>query len=111
MIRTDGYDIELTSGDDLLLRIDLTGRDLPQGTQAIFTVKRRVRDAEPVIQTTCDASSEILTLRLTHEQTNLTPGTYCWDVRLMIPLEGGGYEVHTPMDYAAMIILEAVGSV
>ncbi len=110
MIRTNGYDVELTSGDDLFLRIDLEGRDLPEGSQAVMTVKKSVRDLSPLIEKIVDASGEILTLHLTHEETALAPGSYFWDVRLIIPA-GDGCEVYTPMEYAALVILEAVGQV
>ena len=110
MVRFDGYDIELTRGDTLLLRIDLSGRDLPAGSQAVFTVKERITSREALITQWCDASAETLTVSLPPQQTDLAPGVYVWDVRLRIPLEGGGYEVYTPMEYAAFAVLPAVGS-
>lgn len=103
------YDIEVTRGDTVALRIDLSGRDLPEGTDAVMTVKKRVKDAEPIIQKVFNASDEVLTVVLTADETNVTPGTYFWDLRLMIPLEEGGYEVYTPMEYAAFTVLEVVG--
>ena len=110
MVRFDGHDIEITRGDTLLLRIDLDGRDLPEGTQAVFTVKQSVSSQEALITQWCDASAETLTVYLLPQQTDLAPGVYVWDVRLRIPLETGGYEVHTPMEYAAFAVLPAVGS-
>jgi hypothetical protein len=74
-----------------------------------MTIKKRIKDEEPVLQKTFDASDEILTVVLTAEETNIAPGTYFWDLRLMIPLEDGGYEVYTPMEYAAFTVLEVVG--
>lgn len=105
----ENYDIEVTRGDTIALRIDLDGRDLPDGTDAVMTIKKRIKDEEPVLQKTFDASDEILTVVLTAEETNIAPGTYFWDLRLMIPLEDGGYEVYTPMEYAAFTVLEVVG--
>ena len=110
LYRFDGYDIELTRGDSLTLRIDLKGRDLPDGTEAVLTVKKRVRDEEIVLRKRCDASSELLTIALETEETNLTPGTYVWDVRLRIPQENGSFEIYTPMEYAALTILPVVGT-
>lgn len=110
MYRINGYDIELTRGDSLTLRIDLKGRDLPEGTEAFMTVKKRVRDEEIVLQKQCDASEEILTIALEAKEAELPPGMYVWDVRLRIPREDGGYEIYTPMEYAALTILEAVGT-
>lgn len=110
MYRIDGYDIELTRGDSLTLRIDLTGRDLPEGTEAFMTIKKRVRDDEILLQKRCDAADEILTIALEAEETDLSPGMYVWDIRLRIPREDGSFEIHTPMEYAALVILEAVGT-
>lgn len=110
MYRFDGYDIELTRGDSLTLRIDLKGRDLPVGTEAVLTVKKRVRDEAVVLRKRCDASDEMLTITLEAEETNLPPGPYVWDVRLRIPRENGTTEIYTPMEYAALTILAAVGT-
>ena len=104
------YDIEVSRGDSAALRIDLSGRDLPEGTEAVFTVKRSISDDEPVLQKRIDASDEILTIALTPQETNLEPGVYYWDVRLRIPLETGGYEIYTPMEYAALVVLDVVGT-
>lgn len=108
MMQTDGYDIELTRGDSLFLRIDLTGRELPAGTQALFSFKRRLQDKAPLLTKTCDASSGIIALALSHEETDITPAVYVWDVRLRIP-HGEETEIYTPMPYAALVILDAVG--
>lgn len=110
MVRFDGYNIELTRGDTLMIRIDLFGRDLPEGTQAVLTVKKNVRSAEKLICEWFDASQEALSICLTPEKTDLPPGVYVWDVRLRIPLADGSFEVVTPMDYAAFAVLSAVGS-
>ena len=110
MVEINGYDIALTRGDSLYLRVDLGGRDLPAGSQAVFTVKKTIRSRSCVIQKTMDASEEMLGIQLTPDETNLAPGVYVWDVRLQIPLENGGFEVYTPMQYAAFAVLEAVGT-
>lgn len=110
MYRFDGYDVELTRGDSLVLRIDLKGRDLPEGTEAVLTVKKRVRDEQIVLRKRCDASSEILSIALEAQETNLVPGVYVWDVRLRIPRPDGSFEIYTPMEYAALTILPAVGT-
>ena len=104
------YDIEVTRGDTVTLRIDLSGRDLPEGSEAVFTVKKNVTDEETVLQKRFNASDEVLVIVLSHEETNLEPGTYFWDVRLLIPLEEGGWEVYTPMSYAALTVTAAVGT-
>ena len=110
MYRFDGYDIEMTRGDSLVLRVDLKGRDLPEGSEAVFTVKKNVREETVLLQKRCDAAQEVLAIALETEETDLPPGTYVWDVRLLIPREDGTREVYTPMEYAALTILPAVGT-
>ncbi len=109
MVTINGYDIELTRGDTLFLRIDLSGRDLPEGTDAIFTVKKSIRSDEVLIRKRFDASDEAVGIRLSSRETRLDPGVYVWDVRLQIPQEDGTQEVFTPMEYAAFVVLESVG--
>ena len=109
MVTINGYDIELTRGDTLFLRVDLSGRDLPEGTDAVFTVKKNVRSDEVILRKRFDASDEVLGIRLSSRETRLDPGVYVWDVRLQIPQEDGTVEVYTPMEYAAFVVLESVG--
>jgi len=109
MHKFNGYDIELTRGDSLVFRVGLSGRDLPEGSVGLFTVKANPRDERPVIQKRMDASGEMLMISLSPKDTDLTPRTYFWDVRVLIPLEAGGYELETPMEYASFVILEAIG--
>ena len=111
MIHIDGYDIAVTRGDSMPLRIDLSGRDLPDGSRAVFTVKKSLRDEQPLVEKLCDASGEVVSLLLTPQDTDLPPGHYVWDVRLVMPMEDGTTEVFTPMDHAMHIVLQAVGSV
>ena len=109
MHKFNGYDIELTRGDSLVFRVSLTGRDLPEGSVALFTVKAHPRDERALIQKRMDASGEMLSISLSPKDTDLTPRTYFWDVRVLIPVQTGGYELETPMEYASFTILEAVG--
>lgn len=109
MVTFNGYDVELSRGDTLALKIELDGRDLPEGTDGVFTIKKRINMDEVVLQKRFDASDEVLTVVLDADETNIDPGTYYWDVRLQIPLENGGYEVYTPMEYAAFVVLPVVG--
>ena len=37
--------------------------------------------------------------------------TYYWDLRVLLPLGDGTYEVRTPMEYAALTILGVIGDV
>ncbi len=109
MFNTEGFDIEVTRGDTIALQIHLHGREIPYGTDAIFTVKKRPRDTEFLIQKRMDASDGVVTLVLDPDDTNLTPRTYYWDLRVQIPQDTGGYEVYTPMEYAAFTVLDVVG--
>lgn len=105
----NGYDIELTKGDSLFFKINLDGRKLPEGSVGYFTVKSNTRASENVIRKKMDASDGVLDIRLTSEDTDIPVRTYVWDVRVLIPLEEGGYEVETPMEYATLTILDAIG--
>lgn len=109
MVNISGYNITLTRGDSLHLRIDFHGRGLPEGSQAVFTLKRSVRSRSALLRKAFDASGETLGVVLTPEETDFPPGAYVWDVRLQMPLETGGYEVYTPMEYAVFMIIPAVG--
>ncbi len=104
-----GNDIELTRGDTLFFKINLDGRTLPEGSVGYFTVKPSAKAEEAVIYKKLDASDGVLDIRLTSEDTDIAPRTYYWDVRVLIPLEDGGYEVETPMEYASLTILDAIG--
>jgi hypothetical protein len=106
----NGYDIELTKGDSLFFKINLDGRKLPEGSVGYFTVKSNTRASEAVIRKKMDASDGVLDIRLTSEDTDIPVRTYVWDVRVLIPLEEGGYEVETPMEYATLTILDAIGA-
>lgn len=110
MYRINGYDVELTRGDSLTLRVLLSGRDLPEGTDAVFTLKSKPRDTAHLLQKRFDASDEQVIITLTPDEMDLTPRTYYWDLRLQIPLDEGGYEVYTPMEYAAFTILDVIGA-
>lgn len=110
MYRINGYDVEITRGDSLTLRVLFSGRDLPEGTDAVFTLKSRPRDSAHLLQKRFDASDGQAVLTLAPQETDLPPRTYYWDLRLQIPQDAGGYEVYTPMEYAAFTVLQAIGT-
>lgn len=109
MYKITGLDIEITRGDTLALLYKFDGRELPEGTDAIFTIKKRPRDEEYVVQKRVNASDGTATILLLSDDTNYDARTYYWDIRLQIPREDGGYEVQTPMEYAAFTIIEVIG--
>lgn len=104
-----GNDIELTRGDSLLLRVRING-DTPAGTTAEFTVKKNVRDETPVIFKAMDVANGNVVIHLEPADTDIPVGTYYWDMRLCVP-ENNGIPalVVTPMEYASLQILDAVG--
>ena len=110
MYRINGYDVELTRGDSLTLRVLLSGRDLPEGTDAVFTLKTKPRETAHLLQKRFDASDEQVIITLTPDETDLAPRTDYWDLRLQIPQDAGGYEIYTPMEYAAFTILDVIGA-
>lgn len=106
----DGYDIAITRGDSLVFRVALDGRELLPGAESLFTVKRSPRDPEALIEKRADASQGTVAVFLTPEDTDLEPRTYYWDLRVRVPSsDGASFEVETPMEYAALTILPAIG--
>lgn len=111
MYRFDGLDIELTKGDSFQFRVVVSGRELPKGTAALFSVKRNPQDDENVIEHLLDIADDgTVMVGLSSGDTDLPPRTYYWDIRVMIPLGDGTFEVRTPMEYAAFTILDSIGN-
>lgn len=50
MYRFEGLDIEVTGGDSLVFAVRFDGRAVPVGSTAVFTVKKRLRERETVIE-------------------------------------------------------------
>lgn len=101
--------MELTRGDSFSFAMTFTGRTLPDAAQALFTVKKRVRDELPVIEKTVAVTDNRAVVHLLPEDTAQLPvGAYFWDMRLLIPGQAG-VEVRTPMEYAAFQLLEVIG--
>ena len=113
MHKFSGMDIELTKGDSIQFKVTFSGRDLPEGSIALFTVKAKPKDEEPVIEKRIEISADGTALiAVSSEDSNVPARTYYWDIRVLIPLhDGENYEVRTPMEYAAFTILEVIGDV
>lgn len=111
MFRIDRHGIEMTRGDSARVLIRVKGRELPEGTQAVFTVKDTPWEpCSPVIEKVLDVVDDAVSLVLEPADTEtLHPGHYVWDLRLKEPRDDGGQEVLTPMEYAAFKIVEAIG--
>lgn len=110
MHRFDGYDIELTAGDSLLFFVSLEGRELPEGADAVFTLKRNPKDEEALIEKTLAVTDGRVEIKLESDETDLPARTYYWDLRIRF-VSDYGEEVETPMEYAAFTILQPVGDV
>lgn len=112
MRKFNGLDIELTKGDSLQFKVTFYGRTLPEGSIALFTIKKspRAEDAEVEKHILINADGTVQ-VGLSSSETNLKPRTYFWDMRVLIPLGDGTYEVKTPMEYAAFTIAEVIGDV
>lgn len=113
MRRFDGFDIELTQGDSLQFKVNFKGRELPEGTIALFTLKKKPNDEEAVLEKRVMINPEdgSAVFGISSEESNLVARSYYWDIRVLIPLGDGKFEVRTPMEYAAFTVLEAIGDV
>lgn len=111
MYRFDGLDIELSRGDSIQFKVTIKGRELPEGTTALFTVKRSANAEEALIEKrlAVDEDGAVL-VGLSSKDTDLSPRTYFWDMRVLLPLGDGSFEVRTPMEYAAFTILGVIGN-
>jgi hypothetical protein len=111
MHRFAGNDIELTAGDSLFFNVNFDGRNLPDGAVAVFTVKRNPKDEEAVIEKELLVEDNAVRIHLVSTDTaELQARTYYWDLRLKFDGEEGE-EVETPMEYAALTILQPVGEI
>lgn len=108
MHRFDGCDIELTGGDSLVFFVDLEGRELPDGAVALFTVKQNPKDDTPLIEKELEIKENRIEIALSSEETDLPARTYYWDLRTKFTADYGE-EVETPMEYAALTIIQPIG--
>lgn len=112
MYRFDGLDIELSRGDSIQFKVTIKGRELPEGTTALFTVKHSANAEEALIEKRLAVDEDgVVLVGLSSEDTDLSPRTYFWDMRVLLPLGDGSFEVRTPMEYAAFTILGVIGNV
>lgn len=109
MFAIDGKDIQLTHGDSFSFFITFSGRVLPATAQAVFTLKKRVKDPEALIEKTVPVVENAASVLLFPEDTEpLSCGTYYWDMRVLVPRKDG-WDVYTPMEYASFQLLEVIG--
>ena len=110
MFVIDRHGIKITRGDTARFVIALEGRDVAEGTKALFTVKAPPWEpCRPDIEKLIDVEEGKVQVLLESEDTDITPGNYVWDVRLFEPEDEAHTNVVTPMEYAAFKVLEAIG--
>lgn len=111
MLRIERCNMEMTHGDSIRLTIVLQGRELKEGTKALFTVKDTVWEpAAPKIEMLLDVlDGQNVHVLLAPEDTELEPGDYVWDVRVLEEDDEGNVDVLTPMEYGTLRVLEAIG--
>lgn len=108
MLRIEEKTIQLTRGDTTRICIVMEGRDLPDGTEAVFTVKRTAwKKTEPVLQKQLTVLDNKAHLFLDSDETDIEPGNYVWDVRVKEP-DDEGMNIFTPMEYGRFGVLEAI---
>ncbi len=110
MFSMNGLEIKAHRQDTGGFTITFSGDDAPaDGTIVQMTVKSRPDKKAPVLWakqlTVADSQVEIT---ITKTDTDLTPGLYWWDVRILFE---DGSEPYTPMDPAVFRVLEVVGDV
>ena len=111
MVRIERQNIEATRGDSIRFTIELSGRELKEGTKALFTVKSTPWEpTRPEIEHMIDVIGGKVHVFLETEETSvISAGNYVWDLRLLEPDGDGRNYVLTPMEYGTFRILEAIG--
>ena len=109
MLKIDRMGIQITRGDTVRFVIALEGREVADGTKAIFTVKSTPWEpCQPEIEKTISVEDGKVYVMLDRAETDFAPGHYVWDVRVLEP-ENGKKNMITPMEYAAFRVVEAIG--
>lgn len=110
MLKISGNGIRLSRGDSARFTIRLTGREVPDGTKTLFTVKQRAwAHAMPVIEMEIPVIGNAVYVILPPDMTNVNSGDYLWDLRVFVDTEEG-LDVLTPMEYATFHVVEASGN-
>lgn len=109
VLRIEGTGIQLTRGDTTRFTAVLSGRELPKGSEALFTVKAKAwRHEEIALQKRVPVLDGKAHVFLEKEETMLEPGHYVWDLRVTEPYDDGENRF-TPMAYGGLDVLEAIG--
>lgn len=109
MVMINGMGIRVTRGDSVRFTIHLTGRELPDGTMKLFSVKKRAwQHEQPAIELYIPVLGNDVEVILPPDMTDIVAGEYVWDLRVMEDSDEGT-EVLTPMEYASFEVMEAIG--
>ena len=88
VLRIERHNIEMTRGDSIRFTIVLEGRELPEGTKALFTVKDTVWEpTAPVVEKELDVVDGRAEVILDPEETGLTAGDMCGMCACLNPWE------------------------
>lgn len=104
MITVSGTKVDISRGDTALLTLTFDGAVPGDGTVAVVTLKRNKADPDSLWEKRMTVADGSVTLSLTAQDTDQTPGPYWWDVRLF-----SGESVTTPLGPQILNILEVVG--
>lgn len=88
-ITLEGTTIHVPRGDTGVLSFPIQLEEDISGN-VLFTVKRSTVYKKPLIEKVIPLGSESIDVSLSHEDTNLEPGDYLWDLRL--EREDGGID-------------------
>lgn len=104
-----GKTVSISRQDVGSFTITFTGADKPaDGVKVIFTVKRTPEKyAEVLLSKELEVSDSAIEINLSTEETDLPPGEYYWDIRILYETD----EPFTPMQPALFIVLGVVGDV
>ena len=108
MFSLDGTKIEVSKGDWGIFTITFTGDDTPvDGTTVRVSLKKNPNNDDTIWEKDLLVSDGTVTVVLRTEDTNISPGGYCWDVRI---LYNDGY-VCTPIEPSQFVVGKVVGNV
>ena len=75
----------VVKGDTAMFDITLDNYTFTEGDRVYFTVKKRIKDSQHVIQKVVDVFEEnIAKVYLTTEDTNVEPGIYVYDIQVSL---------------------------
>lgn len=83
---------------------------IPANARAVFSLKKRVKDPEALIEKVSAVTDNGAAFFLSPGDTADLPfGTYFWDVRVIVPGQAHA-DVYTPMEHAAFQLAEVIGN-